>query len=146
MVRVWAITAINMDRNRSTHSWRCGGRLRIAPMPLGAGRSHARAFYVVLKTHPVDRRRLVKKLIEWRLALGRSVPPTGGTTRHMGRRFGWCEVIYRRPNWRELRVFEQPIYGDTIALVRAGYRAIGYRLTNRGQTILSQCQEHVWPY
>lgn len=71
------------------------------------------------------------------LAGGASRPSISGQAGNMCRRFGWCEVVYRASDGGIVpRSALSQL--DSIAIVRAGYRAIGYVLTARGLAILAR--------
>jgi hypothetical protein len=72
------------------------------------------------------------------LAGGDMRPSISGQAGHMCRKFGWCEVFYRSPTGEELPRSALPLQMDSIAIVRAGYRAIGYVLTARGRGVLER--------
>jgi hypothetical protein len=72
------------------------------------------------------------------LAAGELRPPISGQAGHMCRRFGWCESVYRLPGGSELAKSELPVHMDSSAIVKAGYRMIGYCLTNRGRAVLAR--------
>ena len=74
------------------------------------------------------------------LAEGIRRPPISGQAGNMCRRFGWCETIYTAPDGSEVKRSELPLGMDAIAIVRAGYRAIGYSLTPRGRKALGSDQ------
>jgi len=56
----------------------------------------------------------------------------------MCRKFGWSETVYRAPDGTEAARSTLPDALDAIALVRAGYRAVGFALTVRGRRILAR--------
>jgi hypothetical protein len=72
------------------------------------------------------------------LAAGERRPAISGQAGHMCRRFGWCEALYRLPDGSEAARSELPLQMDAIAIARAGFRAVGYRLTARGRTVLDK--------
>ena len=47
----------------------------------------------------------------------------------MCRKFGWCEALFASPDGAEMPRSALPPGLDAIAVVRAGYRAIGFVLT-----------------
>ena len=72
------------------------------------------------------------------LAEGVKRPPISGQAGHMCRKFGWCEAVYLTPEGEELARSALPSTMDAIAVVRAGYRAIGFALTSRGRAALAK--------
>jgi len=72
------------------------------------------------------------------LAGGVKRPPISGQAGHMCRKFGWCEAVYLTPEGTELNRSDLPAQMDAIAVVRAGYRAIGFALTSRGRAALAK--------
>jgi len=72
------------------------------------------------------------------LASGDMRPAISGQAGHMCRKFGWCEVMYRSPAGEEMPRSALPLGMDSIAIVRAGYRAIGYVITPKGRTALER--------
>ncbi|GLS18641.1 hypothetical protein GCM10007874_16580 [Labrys miyagiensis] len=72
------------------------------------------------------------------LEAGELRPSISGQAGHMCRKFGWCEAVYRLPDGSELRRSDLPAQMDSIAIVKAGYRAIGYCLTARGRVALAK--------
>ena len=72
------------------------------------------------------------------LAAGDRRPPISGQAGHMCRRFGWCEIVYRLPDGSEMPRSALPPQMDSIAVVKAGYRAVGYCLTSRGRAALAR--------
>ena len=70
------------------------------------------------------------------LAEGERRPRISGQAGHMCRRFGWCEAILRLPDGTELPRSRLPQGMDGPAVVRAGYRAVGFVLTERGRMAL----------
>ena len=54
------------------------------------------------------------------------------------RKFGWCEAIYQLPDATEALRSHLPLGMDSIAIVKAGYRLLGYALTERGRKALGQ--------
>ncbi|CAM5770749.1 hypothetical protein LMIY3S_03277 [Labrys miyagiensis] len=72
------------------------------------------------------------------LEAGELRPSISGQAGHMCRKFGWCEAVYRLPDGTQLARSELPVQMDSIAIVKAGYRAIGYSLTARGRTALAR--------
>jgi hypothetical protein len=67
------------------------------------------------------------------LATGVRRPSISGQAGHMCRRFGWCEALYCSREGVEVVRSELPRGLDGVALVRAGYRLIGYVLTGKGE-------------
>jgi len=65
-------------------------------------------------------------------------PSISGQAGHMCRKFGWCEAVYLTPEGTELNRSDLPAQMDAIAVVRAGYRAIGFALTSRGRAALAK--------
>ena len=63
-------------------------------------------------------------------------PAISGPAGHMCRKFGWCEALYQGPDGEIIARSASPL--DGVGLVKAGYRAIGFVLTARGRTVLSQ--------
>ena len=59
------------------------------------------------------------------LAAGVRRPGISGKAGHLCRRFGWCEFIYLTSGGEEVARSALPPRMDAIAIVRAGYRAIG---------------------
>ena len=72
------------------------------------------------------------------LAEGQKRPSISGQAGHMCRKFGWCEVIYLTPEGGELTRSALPAQMDPIAIVKAGYRAVGFALTSRGRAALAK--------
>ncbi len=72
------------------------------------------------------------------LAAGELRPSISGQAGHMCRRFGWCEAVYRLPDGSLLARSAVSGQMDSIAIVKAGYRAIGYCLTSRGRAALAR--------
>jgi hypothetical protein len=72
------------------------------------------------------------------LEAGELRPSISGQAGHMCRRFGWCEAVYRLPDETLLARSELPGQMDSLAIARAGYRAIGYCLTMRGKAALAK--------
>jgi hypothetical protein len=72
------------------------------------------------------------------LAGGNLRPPISGQAGHMCRKFGWCEIVYLLPDGTQMSKSALPAQMDSIAVVKAGYRAIGYCLTNRGRAALAR--------
>lgn len=73
------------------------------------------------------------------LADGERNPGISGQAGHMCRKFGWCEVIYLTPEGEErARSSLPPPLNDSIAAVKAGYRAVGFVLTARGRQALAR--------
>jgi hypothetical protein len=70
------------------------------------------------------------------LARGERRPRISGQAGHMCRRFGWCEAIFRLPDGSERPRSRLPDGMDGFAAVRAGYRAVGFVLTERGRMAL----------
>jgi hypothetical protein len=68
-------------------------------------------------------------------ALGRGErwPSISGHAGKMCRRFGWCEAVFVGPDGTE--VLHSALSGDldSIGIVKAGYRLVGYALTERGR-------------
>jgi hypothetical protein len=70
------------------------------------------------------------------LAAGERRPSISGQAGHMCRRFGWCEALYRSRDGEEVVRSGLPRGLDGVALVRAGYRLVGYVLTVKGERVL----------
>ena len=75
------------------------------------------------------------------LAAGVRRPGISGKAGHLCRRFGWCEFVYVSTGGQEVARSALPSRMDAIAIVRAGYRAIGFTLTPRGRMALAQCSQ-----
>jgi len=75
------------------------------------------------------------------LAEGQRRPSISGQAGHMCRKFGWCEVIYLTPEGIELTRSALPGSMDPIAVVKAGYRAVGFALTARGKVMLAKAEQ-----
>ena len=75
------------------------------------------------------------------LAAGVRRPGISGKAGHLCRRFGWCEFIYLTSGGEEVARSALPPRMDAIAIVRAGYRAIGFTLTPRGRMALAASAE-----
>ena len=54
----------------------------------------------------------------------------------MCRRLGWCEALFAAPDGAEIPRSALPPGLDAFAVVRAGYRAIGFVLTAKGRRVL----------
>jgi hypothetical protein len=72
------------------------------------------------------------------LATGVRRPSISGQAGNMCRKFGWCEAIYQLPDATEALRSHLPLGMDSIAIVKAGYRLLGYALTERGRKALGQ--------
>jgi hypothetical protein len=72
------------------------------------------------------------------LAAGIRRPGISGKAGHLCRRFGWCEFVYVTNGGQEVPRSLLPPRMDAIAIVRAGYRAIGFTLTPRGRGALAE--------
>jgi hypothetical protein len=75
------------------------------------------------------------------LAAGVRRPGISGKAGHLCRRFGWCEFVYLTSAGQEVARSSLPPRMDAIAIVRAGYRAIGFTLTPRGRMALAESAE-----
>jgi hypothetical protein len=75
------------------------------------------------------------------LAAGVRRPGISGKAGHLCRRFGWCEFLYLTNAGQEVARSSLPPRMDAIAIVRAGYRAIGFTLTPRGRMALAESAE-----
>ena len=73
------------------------------------------------------------------LAAGEKRPSISGQAGHMCRRLGWCEVLYKAPGGLEAPRSALPVIAS-IAIVKAGYRAVGCVLTARGRDVLAREQ------
>ena len=93
--------------------------MNFMPIPDRAARPRERAYLVAL-------------------AAGNLRPPISGQAGHMCRKFGWCEIVYRLPDGSETTRSALPPQMDSIAVVKAGYRAIGFCLTSRGRAALAR--------
>jgi hypothetical protein len=85
-----------------------------------------------LEREPTSRERAYLKA----LAGGERRPSISGQAGHMCRRFGWCEALYLSRDGGEVARSALPRGLDGVALVRAGYRAVGYVLTGKGERVL----------
>lgn len=72
------------------------------------------------------------------LSQGHKRPSISGQAGHMCRKFGWCEAVYLTPEGEELARSSLPTTMDAIAIVKAGYRAIGFALTVRGRAAMAK--------
>ena len=72
------------------------------------------------------------------LAQGQRWSSISGQAGNMCRKFGWCEAIYRTPQGEELTRSTLAATMDAVAIVKAGYRAIGFSLTARGRAALGR--------
>ncbi|MGJ4856979.1 hypothetical protein AB4037_02615 [Labrys sp. KB_33_2] len=72
------------------------------------------------------------------LEAGELRPSISGQAGHMCRKFGWCEAVFHLPDGSQKTRSELPSQMDSIAVIKAGYRAIGYCLTSRGRAALAR--------
>jgi len=72
------------------------------------------------------------------LARGERRPTISGKAGYLCRKFGWCEVLFVNREGREVPRSRLPYGMDAMAVVRAGYRAVGFILTQRGCLLLSE--------
>ena len=72
------------------------------------------------------------------LASGDLRPSISGQAGHMCRKFGWCESVYLLADGTQVPRSSLPPQLDSIAVVKAGYRAVGYCLTSRGRAALAK--------
>jgi hypothetical protein len=72
------------------------------------------------------------------LDAGELRPSISGQAGHMCRKFGWCETVYHLPDGTQMARSALPVQMDSITIVKAGYRAIGYCLTSRGRAALAR--------
>ena len=70
------------------------------------------------------------------LANGETRPAISGQAGHMCRRLGWCEALFAASDGAEMPSSALPPGLDAFAVVRAGYRAIGFVLTAKGRRVL----------
>lgn len=75
------------------------------------------------------------------LATGVRRPSISGKAGYLCRRFGWCEFVYVGSGGQEVPRSSLPARMDAIAIVRAGYRAVGFTLTARGRMALSHSSQ-----
>ncbi|WP_448953622.1 hypothetical protein [Labrys neptuniae] len=72
------------------------------------------------------------------LDTGELRPSISGQAGHMCRKFGWCEAVFHLPDGSRKTRSQLPAQMDSFAVIKAGYRAIGYCLTTRGRTVLAR--------
>ena len=70
------------------------------------------------------------------LAHGEKRPAISGQAGHMCRKLGWCEALFVAPDGVEMPRSALPSSLDAVAVVRAGYRAVGYALTAKGRRVM----------